>query len=177
MHLYEVTYSLWTPLHLWYFCCKLISMHLWNWQNFLLFAAHTTRHLWLATDVICNCFQLTRVRFLFPWDRTESQILFYLILLWYLLSSIMRLSEDFASYQRYPIMWNWSLLLEIIISCIASGEQKQRQNIYVEPKTWTIQYKIQWHNVLFQRSSFTMTMTTSARGLKQSQCDRSFSKT
>ena len=47
----------------------------------------------------------------------------------------------------------------------------------VETKTWTIQYKIQWHNALFQRSSFTMTMTTSARGLKQSQCDRSFSKT
>ena len=54
---------------------------------------------------------------------------------------------------------------------------KTTSKYIVETKTWTIQYKIQWHNVLFQRSSFTMTMTTSARGLKQSQCDRSFSKT
>ena len=72
----KLQYSLWTPLRLWYFCCKLISMHLWNWQNFLLFAAHTTRHLWLSTDVICNCFQLTRVRFLFPWKKPRVKFFF-----------------------------------------------------------------------------------------------------
>ena len=171
----KLQYSLWTPLRLWYFCCKLISMHLWNWQNFLLFAAHTTRHLWLATDVICNCFQLTRVRLLFPWNRTESQILFYLSIylaikyhaaIWRLrklseISDYVELEPPSGNhYQLHCIRWTKTTSKDI-----------------VETKTWTIQYKIQWHNVLFQRSSFTMAMTTSARGLKQSQCDRSFSKT